>query len=107
MILTTRKIESIIQIIQQKADVKEINLHSVPEDKIDDILNDELKSLNLSITSEDFKNLRNEFEYKYQIQQKEGTSIVDDYYEHRDWYSIKCEQEGFDEFFWKRYCCLS
>ncbi len=101
--LTTRQIESVIQIIQQKADVIGINLHSVPENEIDNVINDELKSLNLSVTKDDFKKLRNEFEYKYQIQQKEGVSIVDDYYEHRDWYTIKINQENHAEYFWKRY----
>lgn len=103
MILTKKKIESIIQIIQQKADVKDLNLHSVPENEIDTLIIEELNSLNLTVSPEDFKKLRNEFEYKYHIQQKEGTSIVDDYYEQRDWYSIKSTEENYNEFFWKRY----
>jgi hypothetical protein len=103
MILTTKKIESIIQIIQQKADVKDLNLHSVPENEIDGIINEELMSLNLSVTVEDFKKLRNEFEYKYHIKQKEGVCIVDNYYEHRDWYTIKCNEDNHTEYFWKRY----
>ncbi|MBN2572486.1 MAG: hypothetical protein JXA68_10190 [Ignavibacteriales bacterium] len=103
MTLTPDKIERIVRIIQDSAEINGIDIYSIPEEKVDEIIKRGLKIALIDVSEEDYNRIKKEFEYKCHIQQKEGVSIVDDYYEHRDWYSIKCEEEGYDEFFWKRY----
>ena len=103
MTLTPNVLETIVRIIQDSAVLNGIDIYSIPEDKVDEIIKRGLNNALIDVNEEDYKRIKNEFEYKCHIQQKEGVSIVDDYYEHRDWYSIKCEEEGFNEFFWKRY----
>lgn len=103
MTLTPNILETIVRIIQDSAVLNGIDIYSIPEDKVDEIIKRGLKNALIDVSDEDYKRIKNEFEYKCHIHQKEGVSIVDDYYEHRDWYSIKCEEEGFNEFFWKRY----
>jgi hypothetical protein len=103
MIITPYSLETIVRIIQDSALLYNIDIYSIPEDKVDEIIKKGLNNAQIDVSSEDYKKIKKEFEYKCHIQQNEGVSIVDDYYEHRDWYSIRCEQEGFHEFFWKRY----
>jgi hypothetical protein len=103
MKLTSNNLEIIVRIIQDSAVINGIDIYSIPEDNVDEIIKRGLNNALIEVDDNDYKRIKKEFEYKCHIQQNEGVSIVDDYYEHRDWYSIKCEQEGFDEFFWKRY----
>ncbi|MDP3445483.1 MAG: Z1 domain-containing protein [Ignavibacteria bacterium] len=103
MIITPYTLETIVRIIQDSALLYNIDIYSIPEDKVDEIIKKGLNNAQINVSSEDYKKIKKEFEYKCHIQQNEGVSIVDDYYEHRDWYSLRCEQEGFSEFFWKRY----
>lgn len=103
MILTPTTLETIVRIIQDTALLIGIDIYSIPEDKVDEIIQKGLKTALLDVCEDDYKRIKKEFEYKCHIQQKEGVSIVDDYYEHRDWYSLKCEDEDYKEFFWKRY----
>ena len=103
MTLTPTTLETIVRIIQDTALLIGIDIYSIPEDKVDEIIQRGLKTALLEVNEEDYKKIKKEFEYKCHIQQKEGVSIVDDYYEHRDWYSLKCEDENYCEFFWKRY----
>ena len=103
MTLTTDKLETIVRIIQDSAMLNGIDIYSIPEENVDEIIRRGLKIALIEVNEDDYSRIKKEFEYKCHIQQKEGVSIVDDYYEHRDWYSIKCEDEQFEEFFWKRY----
>jgi len=103
MTLTPTTLETIVRIIQDTALLTGIDIYSIPEDKVDEIIQRGLKTALVDVSNDDYERIKKEFEYKCHIQQKEGVSIVDDYYEHRDWYSLRCEEEGFNEFFWKRY----
>ena len=103
MILTSNLLETIVRIIQDTAVLNGNDIYSIPEEKVDEIIKMGLKNTLIDFNDEDYKRIKKEFEYKCHIQQKEGVSIVNDYYEHRDWYSTKCEEEEFNEFFWKRY----
>lgn len=103
MTLTSNKIELIVRIIQDTAEFNGIDIYAIPEENLDDIIQNGLNSALIKVSVDDYQKIKKEFEYKCHIQQKEGVSIVDDYYEHRDWYSIKCEEAGYKEFFWERY----
>lgn len=103
MTLTPTILETIVRIIQDSALIQGIDIYSIPEDQVDFIINRGLKNARIEVNEEDYTRIKKEFEYKCHIQQKEGVSIVDDYYEHRDWYSLKCEEESYSDFFWKRY----
>ena len=94
MKLTPNNLEIIVRIIQDSAVINGIDIYSIPEDKVDEIIKRGLKNALIEVDDNNYKRIKKEFEYKCHIQQNEGVSIVDDYYEHRDWYSIKCEQEG-------------
>lgn len=103
MTLTSNKIEIIVRIIQDTAELNGIDIYAIPEEKVDVIIQNGLNSALIKVSEDDYQRIKKEFEYKCHIQQKEGVSIVDDYYEHRDWYSTKCEEVGYKEFFWDRY----
>lgn len=103
MILTSDKIEIIVRIIQDTAELDGIDIYAIPEEKVDTIIRSGLNRALINVSEDDYQQIKKEFEYKCHIQQKEGVSIVDDYYEHRDWYSTKCEDSGYKEFFWERY----
>lgn len=103
MTLANDKIELIVRIIQDTAELNGIDIYAIPEEKVDLIIQNGLKTALINVCDDDYKKIKNEFEYKCHIYQKEGIGIIDDYYEHRDWYSIKCEEEGYNEYFWKRY----
>jgi hypothetical protein len=103
MILTPSKIDLIVRIIQDTADLNEIDIYSIREEDVDAVIRIGLARALIKIDDDDYQRIKKEFEYKCHIHQKEGISIVDDYYEHRDWYSLKCEEESYSEFFWKRY----
>jgi len=103
MIFTIGQIETIVRIIQDTAEINGIDIYAIPEENVDVIIKKGLKTASIECSDEDYQRIKKEFEYKCYIQQKEGTSIVDDYYEHRDWYSTKCEEVGYKEFFWERY----
>lgn len=103
MILTSKKIEIIVRIIQDTAELNGIDIYSIPEDNVDMIIQNGLNKALIKVDEVDFIRIKKEFEYKCHIHQKEGVSIVDDYYEHRDWYTTRCEEFGNTEFFWKRY----
>lgn len=103
MIFTSGQIETIVRIIQDTAEIKGIDIYAIPEENVDAIIKNGLKTASLECSDEDYQRIKKEFEYKCHIQQKEGISIVDDYYEHRDWYSAKCEGVDYKEFFWERY----
>lgn len=103
MMLTSNKIEIIVRIIQDTAELNGIDIYAIPEEKVDAIIQSGLISALIKVSEDDYQRIKKEFEYKCHIQQKEGVSIVDDYYEHRDWYSTKCEEVGYKEFFWERY----
>src|SRR5690554_3693473 len=99
MMLTPNVIETIVRVIQDTAVLSGIDIYSIPEEKVDEIIIKGLQNALINVDEDEYQRIKKEFEYKCHIQQKEGVSIVDDYYEHRDWYSIKCEDEGFNEFF--------
>ncbi|MGV8963793.1 MAG: Z1 domain-containing protein [Candidatus Saccharimonadaceae bacterium] len=103
MTLTPDKIDKILIIIQLYAELNDIDLNAIPEENVNTIIKNGLNRAMINVSDEDFQRIKKEFEYKCHIHQKEGISIVDDYYEHRDWYSTKCEEACYDEFFWKRY----
>ncbi len=103
MSLTSDKIEIVVRIIQDTAVLNGIDIYAIPEENVDSIIQNGLKSALIKVSEDDYQRIKKEFEYKCHIHQKEGVSIVDNYYEHRDWYSNKCEEEGYIEFFWKRY----
>lgn len=103
MIFTSAKIETIVRIIQDTAEFNGIDIYSIPEKEVDTIIKKGLSTAAIVCSEDDYLRIKKEFEYKCHIQQTEGTSIVDDYYEHRDWYSTKCEEDGYKEFFWERY----
>jgi hypothetical protein len=103
MTLTANKIETIVRIIQDRAALNDIDIYAIPEESVDAIIQNGLSSASIAVSEDDYYRIKKEFEYKCHIQQSEGVSIVDDYYEHRDWYSTKCEEEGYNEFFWDRY----
>jgi len=103
MTLTSNKIEIIVRIIQDTAELNGIDIYAIPEEKVDAIIQNGLNSALIKVSEDDYQRIKKEFEYKCHIQQNEGVSIVDDYYEHRDWYSTKSEEAGYKEFFWERY----
>lgn len=103
MKLPSNKIEIIVRIIQDTAELNGIDIYAIPEEKVDTIIQNGLNSALVKVSEDDYQRIKKEFEYKCHIQQKEGVSIVDNYYEHRDWYSTKCEEVGYKEFFWERY----
>ena len=103
MTLNSSKIDLLVRIIQDSAALEEIDIYAIPEESVDSIIQKGLSRAIITINEDDYIRIKKEFEYKCHIHQKEGVSIVDDYYEHRDWYSIKCEKEGYNEFFWKRF----
>jgi hypothetical protein len=103
MTLNSNKIELIVRIIQDSAALDEIDIYAIPEEIVDSIIQKGLIRALITINEDEYARIKKEFEYKCHIHQKEGVSIVDDYYEHRDWYSTKCEEEGYKEFFWKRF----
>lgn len=102
--LDSSKIEIIHRIIRDTSELNGIDIYAISEDKVDDIIKEGLRRALIDVNEDDYKRIKNEFEYRYNITQKEGISIVDDYYEHRDWYLNKCEKDGFiNDVFWKRY----
>ena len=103
MTLNSSKIDLIVRIIQDSAALDEIDIYAIPEENVDSIIHKGLSRAVITINEDDYIRIKKEFEYKCHIHQKEGISIVDDYYEHRDWYSTRCEDEGYNEFFWKRF----
>lgn len=103
MTLTSNKIEIIVRIIQDTAELNGIDIYAIPEENVDTIIQNGLNGAVIKVNEDDYQRIKKEFEYKCHIHQSEGVSIVDDYYEHRDWYSSKCEEEGYKEFFWERY----
>lgn len=103
MILTSKQIDIIVRIILDSAEIWGIDIYAIPEKDVDTIIKKGLSTAAIECSEDDYLRIKKEFEYKCHIQQTEGTSIVDDYYEHRDWYSTKCEEDGYKEFFWERY----
>lgn len=103
MTLTTERLELIVRIIRDTAELKGVDIYSIPEENVDSIIQGGLNAALINVSEQDYQRIKKEFEYKCHIQQKEGVSIVDNYYENRDWFTLKCDQEGFLDFFWKRY----
>jgi hypothetical protein len=103
MTLPSYKIDIVVRIIQDTAELYGLDIHAIPEGNVDTIIQNGLRNALIKVDEDDYKRIKKEFEYKCHIHQKEGVSIVDNYYEHRDWYSTRCEEEGYNEFFWKRF----
>lgn len=102
--LDSKKIERINLMIQTIADAREIDITGIHENEIDGLIDEALNLAGIKVSVDDHLKIRKDLEYSYNITQKEGVGIVDDYEHTRDWYSARCEKNGLnDEYFWKRF----
>ena len=64
MTLTPNVLETIVRIIQDSAVLNGIDIYSIPEDKVDEILKRGLNNALIDVSKDDYKRIKNEFEYK-------------------------------------------
>ncbi len=104
IVLDNKKIEIINRMAMDHMELHGIDLYSIPEQQVDEILNGVIHNSKLDIDDDGFKKIKKEFEFRYNIRQKEGDSIVDDYEHKRDWYTqLIGKEDHADEYFWTRY----
>jgi len=75
MTLTSNKIELVVRIIQDSAELGGIDIYAIPEENVNSIIQNGLKKASIEVSEDDYQRIKKEFEYKCHIHQKEGVVL--------------------------------